>query len=79
MLTVTVNVRSGFSFADFENFAFRYDILELNTAVKPYFLTYLRDTYDLDRIFYFDPDILAAFREIHQEFRRVHAEILPWP
>jgi len=43
----------------FENFAFRYDILELNTAVKPYFLTHLRDTFGLDRIFYFDPDILV--------------------
>ena len=28
---------------------------------------------------HFDPDILAAFREIHQEFRRIHVEILPWP
>ncbi|HEV7670213.1 MAG TPA: glycosyltransferase [Thermoanaerobaculia bacterium] len=43
----------------FENFAFRYDILELNTAVKPFLLDYLRKTYGLDRIFYFDPDILV--------------------
>lgn len=42
----------------FENFAFRYDILELNTAVKPYLLEHLRTKYGLDRIFYFDPDIL---------------------
>ena len=43
----------------FENFAFRYDILELNTAVKPYLLTHLREKYGLDRVFYFDPDILV--------------------
>jgi putative nucleotidyltransferase with HDIG domain len=28
---------------------------------------------------HFDPEILAAFREIHQEFRRIHVEVLPWP
>lgn len=44
----------------FHNFAFRYDILELNTAVKPYLLSHLRDRFDLDRIFYFDPDILIC-------------------
>ena len=42
----------------FLNFAFRYDILELNTAVKPYLLEHLRRKHGLDRIFYFDPDIL---------------------
>jgi glycosyltransferase involved in cell wall biosynthesis len=47
---------------DFRHFAFRYDILELNTAVKPYLLTYLRDRHDLDRIFYFDPDIMIHDR-----------------
>jgi len=41
----------------FESFAFRYDILELNTAVKPFFLAHLRDRYGLDRILYLDPDI----------------------
>ena len=41
----------------FANFAFRYDLLELNTAVKPYFLAYLRDRLGLDRVMYFDPDI----------------------
>ena len=47
---------------DFQNFAFRYDIVELNTAVKPYLLTHLRDRYGLDRVFYFDPDILILDR-----------------
>ncbi|MEO8215611.1 MAG: glycosyltransferase [Acidobacteriota bacterium] len=43
----------------FFNLAFRYGILELNTAVKPYLLAYLRDQVGLDRAFYFDPDILV--------------------
>jgi len=46
----------------FSSFSFRYDILELNTAVKPYLLMYLRDHFRLDRVFYFDPDILVHDR-----------------
>ncbi len=46
----------------FRNFAFRYDILELNTAVKPFVIKYLRDVRGLDRVFYFDPDILVHDR-----------------
>lgn len=44
------------------NFAFRYDILELNTAVKPFVMKFLRDEVGLDRVFYFDPDILVMDR-----------------
>ncbi len=51
----------------FANFAFRYDILELNTAVKPFFIKYLRDTYGLDRVFYFDPDIMIHDRLVGLE------------
>jgi hypothetical protein len=47
---------------DFPGFAFRYDILELNTAVKPFVFRYLRDRLGLDRAFYFDPDILIHDR-----------------
>lgn len=36
---------------------FRYTLLELSTAVKPFFLTYLFKTYDYDALCYFDPDI----------------------
>ncbi|MFN7941429.1 MAG: hypothetical protein U0X73_07500 [Thermoanaerobaculia bacterium] len=39
--------------------AFRYDVVELNTAVKPAFLRHLRDRRGLDRVLYFDPDILV--------------------
>lgn len=37
--------------------AFRYDILELNTSVKPTFLKYLFKRFALDILVYLDPDI----------------------
>lgn len=39
-------------------FCFQYTILELNTAVKPYFLSYLFAEYGFRHLLYFDPDIL---------------------
>jgi peptidoglycan/xylan/chitin deacetylase (PgdA/CDA1 family)/glycosyltransferase involved in cell wall biosynthesis/predicted TPR repeat methyltransferase len=47
---------------NFANMAFRYGILELNTAVKPFLLSHLRDRYAIDRAFYLDPDILVLDR-----------------
>lgn len=44
----------------FAGLAFRYGLLELNTAVKPSLLMHLRERHGLDRVAYFDPDI-----EIH--------------
>lgn len=46
----------------FYNFAFRYEIIELNTAVKPYMFAWLRDQHHFDRALYFDPDILIQDR-----------------
>jgi len=43
----------------FPHYAFRYSILELNTAVKPRLLLHLHRTLGLDRLCYFDPDILV--------------------
>ena len=43
----------------FPHYSFRYSILELNTAVKPWFLLYLHRTGGYDRMCYFDPDILV--------------------
>ncbi len=42
---------------NFSTMTFRYTVLELNTAVKPYFLEYLFAKYDLDKLCFFDPDI----------------------
>ncbi len=38
--------------------AFKYNIVEFNTAVKPFFMEYLLKKYSLQKLFYFDPDIL---------------------
>lgn len=42
---------------DFDAFVFRYDILELNTALKPYAFRWLRRRHPDDSIVYLDPDI----------------------
>lgn len=44
---------------DFESIAFKYDILELNTAVKSTFMKSLLDR-GVDELIYFDPDILIC-------------------
>jgi glycosyltransferase involved in cell wall biosynthesis len=43
-------------------FFFKYDIIELNTAVKPYFLEYLLRKYKFEKVCYFDPDICVFSR-----------------
>ena len=41
----------------FESIAFKYDVTELNTSVKPTFLKYLLLTKNLEKLVYLDPDI----------------------
>lgn len=53
----TVVLAKDLGIPKWEHFAFKYSILELNTAVKPYVLEYLFQTRQLDRLVYFDPDI----------------------
>ena len=43
---------------DLAAMTFKYDIVELSTAVKPFLLRYLLASQHLDRLCYFDPDIL---------------------
>jgi hypothetical protein len=38
-------------------FCFQYNILELNTAAKPYFLKFLFDRFQMCKLVYLDPDI----------------------
>jgi hypothetical protein len=45
--------------ADVRGLGMRYDILELNTNVKPTFLKYLIARYELERLIYLDPDIFV--------------------
>ena len=42
---------------DFRNFVFRYDIMELNTAVKPFAFQRLLQDRAYTHCLYFDPDI----------------------
>lgn len=45
---------------EFDKFCFQYTILELNTAIKPYFLEYLFKKHNMKKLIYFDPDILIT-------------------
>jgi glycosyltransferase involved in cell wall biosynthesis len=55
---------------NFKQFAYRYNILELNTAVKPWLLRLLLGRGGADRVVYFDPDIqvYAPLREVEEAF-----------
>jgi hypothetical protein len=52
-------------FPNKDSFCFKYNILELNTAVKPYFLSYLFEKYSTKKLIYFDPDILITEKVSH--------------
>ncbi len=56
----------------FDAFVFRYDIMELNTAVKPYMFAWLRERYPGAGLVYLDPDILVlrSLKEVEQAFVR---------
>lgn len=41
------------------SFCFKYNVTELNTAVKPFFIEYLFTKYGYKKVIYFDPDILV--------------------
>lgn len=43
-----------------KSFTFQYNVLELNTAVKPYFIEYLTEE-GFEQVIYFDPDILVTY------------------
>jgi glycosyltransferase involved in cell wall biosynthesis len=57
---------------DFRCFAFRYDIMELNTAVKPYMFRRLLEDLDYDAALYFDPDI-EIFRPLDGVLEKLRA------
>lgn len=44
---------------DPECFAFRYDVMEFSTAIKPYLFRYIFQNTNAERIIYLDPDILV--------------------
>ncbi|MFL6263451.1 MAG: glycosyltransferase [Thermoanaerobaculia bacterium] len=63
----------------FRHVAFRYSIVELSTAVKPYFLLHLHRTLGCDRICYFDPDILVLddLSELYERLGPADAVLTP--
>lgn len=48
---------SALGIEDYEHMAAMYDVTELSTAVKPWFLEHLLNGRGLERVAYFDPDI----------------------
>lgn len=53
-----VILASEIGIPDWAHFSMKYDVLELNTAVKPYWFEYLFDRFDAQKIIYFDPDVV---------------------
>jgi hypothetical protein len=45
---------------ELSSFAFKYDILELCTAVKPYLFQRLFEKYGVEKLVYLDPDVLVT-------------------
>jgi hypothetical protein len=43
---------------DLQSFFFKYNILEASTAIKPYLLAHLLEGHEIQKLIYFDPDIL---------------------
>lgn len=63
----------------FLHVAFRYSILELSTAVKPFFLLHLHRLTGCERLCYFDPDILVTgdLGTIYQRLGEADAVLTP--
>lgn len=50
---------------DFIDMRIRYDVMELNTAVKPFFIDFIYSQTNADKVIYFDPD-LFLYRPLHE-------------
>ena len=56
----TIHLLTEIAVPELRAAAMKYDILELNTNVKPTFLKFLLDRYALDQLVYLDPDIFRV-------------------
>jgi len=63
----------------FLHLAFRYSILELSTAVKPWFLRHLHERTGCASLVYFDPDILVLNRLDELYARLADADVVMTP
>lgn len=65
---------------DFEGMCARYDITELNTAVKPYYFDYfLKNNPEISNIIYFDPDIIVFDKLTHLQQSLAQYNIIVTP
>lgn len=53
---------------DRQELCFRYNVMELNTAMKPFLLEYLFRTHGVERLLYIDPDIFV-YRPLDAVYR----------
>lgn len=58
---------SSLDIPNFKRVAFRFDIMELNTNVKPAFLKHLLTNKGISRLLYLDPDILV-YRQLEEAY-----------
>lgn len=42
---------------NFDEMAYKYNVIEFSTAVKPFYFEYLFDKYNYDKLYYLDPDM----------------------
>lgn len=63
----------------FSEMALKYNIFELNTAVKPFYFRYLFNTYKPNSVIFLDPDIqvFAPFEELESELLNNDIVITP--
>ncbi len=63
----------------FDEFAFKYSVVELNTAVKPWFLERLLQRPEVQTLVYLDPDIqvFGRFEELGQALGRSEIVLTP--
>ncbi len=65
---------------DFAGMCDRYDITELNTAVKPFYIAHLWNTYaDVTQLIYFDPDIIVfqPLTKLNQDLKQYSLVLTP--
>ena len=69
---VEVILASDLGIENFDDFAFRYDIMEFNTAVKPFFLNWLITNRGFAEVVYLDPDIelFAPMKPVFEAFEQ---------
>lgn len=56
-----INIRQ-LNLPEFEKFCFRYDVMELSTAIKPYVFKWIFENTNAENVIYLDPDILVLSR-----------------